>query len=82
MRWWQRSGPWVFLILLGSYAYFWQTRDWNIASRLMLTYAMVERHTVAIDGLETQTGDLAKFDGHFFVISFQVSLFSHPCLTL
>ena len=41
---------WVFLILLGSYAFFWHSRDWNTASRLMLTYAMVDRGTVAITG--------------------------------
>ena len=42
-------------ILLGSYAFFWHSRDWNIASRLMLTYALVDRGTVSIDGLEDQT---------------------------
>ena len=41
----------VFLILLGSYAFFWHSRDWNTASRLMLTYAMVDRGTVEITGL-------------------------------
>src|SRR5262249_42780674 len=45
----------VFLISLGSYAFFWHSRDWNTGSRLMLTYAMVDRGTVAITGLERQT---------------------------
>ena len=49
----------VFLILLGSDAFFWHSRDWNTASRLMLTYAMVDRGTVAITGLDQQTGDKA-----------------------
>ena len=31
----------VFLILWASYAFWWQARDWNSASRLMLTYALV-----------------------------------------
>jgi hypothetical protein len=56
----------VFLILLGSDAYFWHSRDWNTASRLMLTYAMVDRGTVTIDGLEIQTEDKARFRGHFY----------------
>ena len=34
---------WVFFILLGSNAFFWHTRDWNTASRLMLTYSLVDR---------------------------------------
>ena len=57
---------WVFVILLGSYAFFWHSRDWNTASRLMLTYAMVDRGTVSITGLDRQTGDKAKFDGHYY----------------
>ncbi len=56
----------VFVILLGSYAFFWHSRDWNTASRLMLTYAMVDRGTVVIDGLDQQTGDKAFFHGHFY----------------
>ena len=36
----RKPAPWVFLILLGSYAFFWHSRDWNTASRLMLTYAL------------------------------------------
>ncbi len=56
----------VFAILLGSYAFFWHTRDWNTASRLMLTYALVDRGTVAITGLEKQTRDLAWFQGQYY----------------
>jgi hypothetical protein len=56
----------VFLISLGSYAFFWHSRDWNTASRLMLTYAMVDRGTVTITGLERQTGDKAWFRGEFY----------------
>ncbi len=65
-RLWRSPGAWVFFILLASYSYFWQTRDWNSASRLMLTYAVVDRGTVSIDGLENQTGDRAKFRGRFY----------------
>ena len=55
-----RPACWVFLILLFSYAFFWHSRDWNTASRLMLTYALVDRGTVAITGLEQQTNDKAS----------------------
>lgn len=56
----------VFLILLGSYAYFWHGRDWNISSRLMLTYSLVDRGTVGIDGLEDHTRDRAKIGPHYY----------------
>lgn len=72
----------LFLTLLGTYAYFWQSRDWNAASRLMLTYSLVERQQMFIDGLERQCGvrefnpvtrrtdmvdgDLARFGSHFY----------------
>jgi hypothetical protein len=72
----------LFLTLFGTYAYFWQSRDWNAASRLMLTYSLVDRHQVYIDGLEGQAGygrynpvaggfemlggDLARVGDHYF----------------
>jgi hypothetical protein len=62
----RRPEAWVFVILLGSYSYFWQSRDWNSASRLMLTYAMVDRGTVAISGLEDHTHDRAFLRGRYF----------------
>jgi hypothetical protein len=62
----RRPEPWVFAILLGSYAFFWHSRDWNISSRLMLTYAIVDRGVVSIDGLEDHTGDLALFHHHYY----------------
>ena len=61
-----RSPAKVFLILLSSYAFYWHARDWNTASRLMLTYALVDRGTVRIDGLDRHTGDLAKYQGHYY----------------
>ena len=66
MKFLRRPEPWVFVILLASYAYFWQARDWNSASRLMLTYALVDRGTLSIDGLDDQTGDIARFQGHYY----------------
>ena len=61
-----RPAPWVFSILLASYAFFWHARDWNAASRLMLTYAWVDRGTISIDGLEDQTHDIALRAGHYY----------------
>jgi hypothetical protein len=57
---------WVFALLLGSYAYFWHARDWNSASRLMLTYALVDRGTITLNGLEDQTRDLAYDHGRYY----------------
>ncbi len=57
---------WVFALLGASYAFFWHSRDWNSASRLMLTYAMVDRHTLSISGLESHTRDKAWFQGQFY----------------
>ena len=64
--WRRRPEVWVFVILLASYAYFWQGRDWNVASRLMLTYALVDRGTLSIDGLDDQTHDIALYRGHYY----------------
>ncbi|QEH37640.1 hypothetical protein OJF2_62310 [Aquisphaera giovannonii] len=63
---WIRLQAAVFLLLLGSYAYFRHARDWNTASRLILTYAIVDRGTVCLDGYEKQTGDIARFRGHYY----------------
>jgi hypothetical protein len=62
----QRPALGVFLILWLSYAFFWHGRDWNTASRLMLTYALVDRGSVSIDGLDRQTGDKAIYLQHYY----------------
>ena len=62
----RKPACWVFLILLLSNAFFWHSRDWNTASRLMLVYSLVDRGTVIITGLEDQTGDRAKFQGQYY----------------
>jgi hypothetical protein len=64
--WWPRQEWSVFVLLLGSYAFYWHSRDWNTASRLILTYAMADRGTLYLDGLDRQTGDIAFFHGHYF----------------
>lgn len=56
----------VFALLLASYAFFWQARDWNCASRLMLVYALGDRGTIELNGLEKQTGDAAFDRGRYF----------------
>lgn len=66
MRLPRRPETWVFVILLGSYGYFWHTRDWNTASRLMLTYALVDRGTISLNGLNEQTRDIAFFQGRYY----------------
>ncbi len=63
---WLRVEWSVFLLLVGSYAFFWHSRDWNTASRLILTYALADRGTVCLDGLDRQTGDIALFQGHYY----------------
>jgi hypothetical protein len=62
----RRTAWLVFGVLIASYACFWQSRDWNTASRLMLTYAIVDRGTIQLDGLNDQTRDIAFFDGHYY----------------
>jgi hypothetical protein len=62
----RRPETWVFLILIASYAFFWHRRDWNTASRLMLTYSIVDRGTVSITGLDVETKDIAKVEGQYY----------------
>jgi hypothetical protein len=64
--WLRRPEAWTFFILLASYAWFWHGRDWNSASRLMLTYAIVDRGTIVIDGLDDQTRDIAVYRGRHY----------------
>ncbi len=62
----KRAAIGVFLIVWISLAYFWHARDWNTASRLMLTYSLVDRGSIRLDGLDDQTGDKAFYNGHFY----------------
>src|SRR5919106_6313257 len=56
----------LFALVFGVYAYFYQAGGWNQNSRFDLTRAIVERGTVSIDGLEENTGDKARRDGHWY----------------
>jgi len=62
----RRPAVWVFGILLASYAFFWHSRDWNTASRLMLTYTLVDQGKVAISDFHQQTKDKARFRGEYY----------------
>ena len=54
------------IILFVSYAYFFQGGGWNPNSRLDLTRALAEQHTLAIDDYVGNTGDWAYFNGHYY----------------
>jgi len=57
----------LFLILLACYAYFpprWA--DWNQNSRLNLTLAIVDDRSFQIDRFVANTGDYAKYNGHYY----------------
>jgi hypothetical protein len=56
----------LFALALGTYAYFFQGGGWNANVRFDLVRAIVEQHTLRIDGYETNTGDLAFRDGHYY----------------
>jgi hypothetical protein len=56
----------VFLILWLSSAFVWQARDWNGSSRLMLTYSLVDRGQVSINGLEDHTRDRARVGRRYY----------------
>src|SRR5919202_1437208 len=54
------------LLLLGSYAYFYQGGGWNQNSRFDLSRALVEHGTLQIDAYADNTGDKAVFQGHTY----------------
>jgi hypothetical protein len=54
------------VVLLGSYAYFYQGGGWNQNSRFDLSRALVEHGTVRIDAYADNTGDKAVFEGHTY----------------
>jgi hypothetical protein len=56
----------LFALVFVAYAYFYQAGGWNQNSRFDLTRAIVERHTVAIDAYQENTGDKAERAGHWY----------------
>lgn len=66
-RWLHTKELWIFLLLLISYTYFFpRWAEWNQNSRMALTMALVEQHTIVIDDYYHYTGDYAAYDGHFY----------------
>ena len=64
-----RSYVYVSLIaasLLCSYVYFFPGQSWNQNSRMDLTRAIVEEHTLRIDSFHANSGDKCYFDGHYY----------------
>ena len=56
----------IFAVLWVSYAYFYQGGGWNENSRMDLVRAIVEDHSLSIDRFHSNTGDKAKFGGHYY----------------
>ena len=54
------------IVLLFSYAYFYQAGGWNQNSRFALVRAILERHTLRIDAYSLHTGDKALWRGHYY----------------
>lgn len=50
----------LFLSLLGIYACFHQSRDWNSATRLLLTYALTQNGSIEITPFVTRDGQLMR----------------------
>lgn len=56
----------VFALLFVSYAYFYQAGGWNENTRFDLVRAIVDDHTLSIDRYHENTGDKARFGGHYY----------------
>lgn len=56
----------IFFLLFFSYAYFYQAGGWNENTRFDLVRAIVDDHTFAIDRYHENTGDKARFGGHYY----------------
>jgi len=54
------------LLLLASYAYFYQAGGWNENSRFDLVRAIVEDHSLSIDRFQRNTGDKALIGEHYY----------------
>jgi hypothetical protein len=73
----------IFALLLASYAYFYQGGGWNENSRMDLVRAIVDDHSFSIDRFHTNTGDKAKFAGHYYSDKAPgLSLFAIPAYAL
>lgn len=58
---------WIFVLLMVVYGYFFpRWADWNQNSRFDLVLAVVDQGTLRIDDYRENTGDYAKFNGHYY----------------
>jgi hypothetical protein len=57
--WLHRPEAALFVLVLGSYSYFYQAGGWNQNSRFDLTRAIVEQRTSVLDSYADNTGDLS-----------------------
>jgi hypothetical protein len=65
--------------VLGITSFFVPAATWSPASRLALTRAIVEDHTLSIDGSAASTGDRARASGHWYTDKAPLpSLFAVP----
>jgi len=70
-RLWRSIPAILFVALFVTFAYFFHAEPgWNVNSRICLTYAMVEKHTFAIDDYQKveslKTEDIARYNGHYY----------------
>lgn len=56
----RRLGVAIFVLALGTYAFFFGGEGWNQNSHFALTRAVVERGTLHIDGYDASTGDVSR----------------------
>jgi hypothetical protein len=61
-----RPEIWLFALVFGCYAYFYQAGGWNQNARFALVRALVEQHALHIDPYKSSTGDLAARADHFY----------------
>jgi MFS family permease len=62
----KRTRAALFVLLFGSFAYFYQAGGWNQNSRFDLVRAITNEHTLNIDPFRHATGDIAFFEGHYY----------------
>lgn len=56
----------LFVLVLVAYAYFYGGGGWNQNTQFDLTRAIVERHTLRIDGYAENSGDVSTYGAHVY----------------
>jgi hypothetical protein len=62
----RRDACWIAAVLFVTQVYFYQGGGWNQNTRLDLTRAIVERGSLRIDDYRGNTGDAARWNGHWY----------------